>query len=520
MLRDFCVKIDISSPDKKITVLKDIGCVFTLGDITVITLGNIFDNQGRLLNAQAILKTYNRMKENITSRLDGVYGLVIIDKKRNKAFIFHSRIPGGNYIYYFSDGTDIFISSSLKNILINHNDYEWTLDEQSVEEFIDNGFVPSNRTLLFNIFKNSGGKYTVLNLKNGFTSEKKGVYLKANPGRKASVNEFSASFSHAVEDCVKESCAIEAGYDCGSALLLSSMDKCSAKGMTSSRNANAFCLVPKNRINEIENINMLCRSFSNISPYVKPMSFDILSILPQIVRITEGAVFDRNSIYRYEFANMLGNSSCKSIVLSDGADEIFCSDTFNRRGFAMKQVRYSFDCFKAKFTGKSPLPPRDTYADASCVKLAQNDIFLNCCGISVFRPFYTNKVLDIAKKVSMNRGIALSFKAKCVEKNISGDAVKFIKDTIKDVELMDLFKSESDKNDIARIAKSSSFYRQFRRQFNSKNLLVEYLLRIIYIELFRRIFLNKNQSFLTAEKLNYSTKNFFPRLFPRENNRS
>lgn len=507
---DFCLKVNITAREPDVSVLEDKNCVYKTETLTVVNTGGVFDRSGRLLSISEIVGLYKTHGVNITELFDGLYNLVVVDKKIEKAFIFHDHLCAQSHVFYHFDGESIYISSSIKNIINSAKDSEWIIDEDSVEEFIDKGYVSENRTLIFNIYKASYMKYTEFNLKSGYVAERNSLSIDYEKKDNITEAKYDRIFDDEVIKCTKGKYAVDFKGDYDSTYIIHH-----ARINEPQKKHIKACCCTYNTEKKKAALGKICESFPNTDLILNEMSKDVANYLPLIVYITEGTAFDCNAFRDVEMAKALKKEGIEAIVSSDGVSGLFSRYFFLGTGKNTDRIQEKL--MIAADALKNSVSEKQCADKLINLTIDQCGMIMNYFDIDYYNPYMMKKyVKTVYKKVK--NGQPFQFHCSSIEENIPGDAAKIATKQSPKVDALSLFRGTIDAKSIAAIASQSDYKKAFPRNFSDNRSRAIYCLRIIYVELFQTIFLGRNKNkFLKADRFNYSLKAFFPKYFKKEN---
>ncbi len=504
---DFCLKVDISSNEIVTDILKDENSVFQKGTITIAKTGVIFNKEGKILSDNEIIQLYKSFGIGVTEIFDGLYNLVVVDRKIEKAFIFHDYFCSESRVYYTSDGEEIFISSSIKNIIRFTPEVEWYIDNVSVEEFIDNGYIDENKTMILDIYKTSFKKYTEFNLKTGYIAERNCSSITFDKRTKVDSSKYDRIFDSAVVNCIKGNYAVDFMGDYNSTYILHH-----AK-LNSPKKIKAYsATLSETRKNKLAAI---CDEIKNIDLKIGKIEPDILNYLPIIVYACEATAFDEDAFKEIVLAKLLKKDNVEAVVSSNGADGVFDNSFYNDFDKIKKSASIIAGLFKNGNQKKA------TDNNISCdtlvnIKLAQAGMIMNHYGISYLNPYMNRKFVQAVYK-TMNPVKSKQFHNNTIKENVSQNATAVAAEKTLKFDVLSLFSESMDSKAISSIAKKSAYWSKFKRKHTDSRTRALYCLRIIYVEIFKIIFLGKNSDkLLSSKNFNYSLKAFFPKYFSKE----
>lgn len=516
MYSDFCLKVNISSHSIFTQTVKEEGKVIYRTDtITLAKTGCIFDKSGRTLTDAQIVDLYKTHGLNISALFDGLYNLVVVDTKLEKAFIFHDHICGSGHIFYTFDGENIFISSSIKNILNSLSNMEWLLDELSIEEFIDKGYLTGNKTLIYNIFKTPNNKYTEFSLKNGFAADRNDRLVEYDKKDNITSIRYNRIVNESVSKCLQGEYAVGLSNDYDSVYTVHHARQIVPK-RKSIKTYSAFSSCEK----DAQIANEICKSFDNVESNVTQIHKNVLDFLPLIVYITEGTAFDCNAFKDFETAKMLKRDGVSSFVSSDGVDAVFTQHFYDCPDKYTESFKNKLSYFRnALLKGnKHSTLLKNLFADKfKNGILIQSALIFNYFDVRYFNAYIFKKYLQtVYKKVTADS--STKFHQDSVRENVVENALKHASPSMQKIDVLSLFTGEFNSKDIALIASKSYFSKKYKRQYTDNRDKANYCLRIIYLELFRTIFIGKySDKMLKTKRFNYSLKAFFPKYFTKEN---
>lgn len=161
----------------------------------LITKGHKFYSKS---DTEVILNGFIEYRENIVSKLNGMFSFVIFDKKQNCVFLSRDR-HGIKPLFYYHNETEFWFSSELNPLTIIDN--EGSLDGTIM--FLYLGSVPEPYTIYKNIKKFPAGSYAFF--KNNKLEIRKFFNLNFSPKIEAKDDFLINAIHTLVEDAVKRS---------------------------------------------------------------------------------------------------------------------------------------------------------------------------------------------------------------------------------------------------------------------------------------------------------------------------
>ena len=510
MLYDVLLKIDLMSSDKNVEILRESNNVLSKNNVIIAKLGNAFDRYGKLLKLDGLYKAYRKYGAETADNLDGVFSFIVIDKDIRKAFIFQDRMAGNIYTYYYFNGESILISNCIRHIVNENLENKWELNSKSVREFLDFGYVNGNKTLLYDIYKTVSGKYTEINLKNGLIADKSLKSLRIKKNSRITIPTYDKTLRQAVLDCPHSRPAVELSYDYDSNYILHLL----SNNIPEDREISAFHVSDIGDSKASARVTAICKEYKNTVLHTEQLNDNILFALPKLVYICEGAAFSTDMFKKYTLAKSVNGSGRKSIIMSDGADSVFSFAFHNKIHSLVKKAKNLFNYIVEKFKNKKDIPlyvdPND---ELSNITLKNSGIIMNYFDVATVHPYLKKDIIRIAANV-VKQDEPKAFHMKSAKANVSADVMHFAKKEINPDDISNLFGGNVSEKMIEEIAKRSEYYQTFNRNYDDKQLQLLYYLKLVYIQIFERIFASKStEKLLGTENFNYSLKAFFPKFF-------
>lgn len=135
------------------------------GMVGIVFNGEIYDFQAMRNNLQkkgyifkstsdteVILHAYLEWGENFITRIDGMYGMAIWDKRDNTIKLFRDRM-GIKPLYYFYNGKDFAFASELKGITVLCDNIEFKTDHTAIYDYLNYLYIPEPKTYYKNVYK-------------------------------------------------------------------------------------------------------------------------------------------------------------------------------------------------------------------------------------------------------------------------------------------------------------------------------------------------------------------------------
>lgn len=471
--------------------------------ISLYYIGNIFDKNQKKISVEKIYSLYKEYKKSIVNYIDGIYSIIIIDKKRKKLYVFQDFLGSNHSIYFHKCKEYILISNELKHIILEA-DEDWNINRNSVKSFLDKGFITNKETLMKGIYKVPGKKYLEINLNNAKCSLKKYKYEKTYNLQNIDMELYTKTIEEICCNsiCEKMGVTISSGYDTN--FIVYNLRK------NIKEKINAFCISGLIGRNEVPDSKFISKYYDNINFYSKLVSGTSLMNFPEIVFGLEGAIYESGIFLQYELAKLINEKHIENMICGECADQVLHYNLYHPFNSFVDKILYYIKNGKLMLKGIKIKPYKDIYEMASYKILKKNGILMNYYGINSLYPYLRKEFVEIAQKVVIKGDNNKSYHKETIHKTLPKQVVQVLKKIGGATELKTLFIGQISLKQIIELAKSSRFYKE--QKFDDEFYEIDYFMKIIYLELFEKIFIKENKKFLGEEFKNYNLLYFFPEL--------
>ena len=115
-------------------------------------------------DTEVILNAYLEWGEEFISKMDGMYGMAIYDKRDGKIKLYRDRV-GIKPLYYYYDGVNFGFSSELKGIEKMCDNITFEIDNTAVYDYFNYLCIPAPKTYYKNVYKLMPGHKLVFDIK-------------------------------------------------------------------------------------------------------------------------------------------------------------------------------------------------------------------------------------------------------------------------------------------------------------------------------------------------------------------
>ena len=477
--------------------------------IEIFYLGNIYGNDFKKMNLNELHKLYDKYGKRIYKFIDGIYSLFVIDYKINKIYVFQDYFGYNQCLYYFKDNKQICFSNELKSIILKNKNV-WSINYESAKKFLKEGYICNENTLIEKIYKIPSKKYLEFDMNTHKVTLKRYDY-KVNKIPKIITPElydniFRKICTSNINNKDNISIALSSGYDTN--YILYTLNNSNFK-------IDAFSVGGSIGRNEVPDAKKIASMYKNVKFYSKLVNEETLNCYPEIVWILEGAVYESGIFLQYELAKMLNQNNKENIVLGECADQVLNYDFYHPLLEKIKKIKFCFPReIKKKFKGLNYKPYKNTYDMASYKIIKKSGIIMNYFYVNPEYPYTRKKFIEISKKVSIKGDKQKKYHKEVINLLLPKAITSILKKIGGATELKTLFVGDISIDNIKEVCKKSKFYKY--KKFDDIFYEIDYYMKILYLELFEKIFLENNQKYISKKINDLKLDFFYPELIKGE----
>lgn len=474
-------------------------------DIDLLYLGNIYDKKSERISIKELSELYKNFGEKINLYLDGIYSLCIIDYKKNKIFIFQDDFGSSQSIYFYRNDNYISISNNLKQIIVS-NINKWNINKKAVKEFIIKGYISNSNTLIKEVKKIPSKRYLEIDFKKQRLKINKNYNKKKN---KIKVTEeiYNETFKSVCLSTIHKNeniaVTVSSGYDTNYILnILSNSIK---------HPIYAFSIGGKIGRNEVPDAKEICNAYDNVKFQSQLVDGSSLKKYPEIVWALEGAIYESGVFLQYELAKLIKSNDCQYVILGECADQVLNYEFYHPSIGLINKIIYNIKKIPNKiFKNINYKPYKDIYEMASYKVIKKNGIIMNYFNINTEYPYLRNKFINVAKNVVKLGDDKKLYHKQVINNKLPENITKILKKIGGATELKTLFTDSIKFEDLKEVCKKSKYYK--KSKFDDIYYEIDYFMKIIYIELFEKMFIQDIDKYINKDIGNYDMTYFFPEL--------
>lgn len=504
MKDNICLKIDLND-FKKSTLNSGKSGKFSKNNVTVLVLGNVYGQDCSRMTPENICDIYLKHSEKTNNYLDGVYSVIIFDYDSEKVYVFQDYFGSEQAIYYYPYSNTILISNSLKTIISNDNIAK-KINNKTVKQFLLKGYCADKSTLIKGIYKVPSKKYLKIDVK------KKKIKLKKIKREKVEKKSISIEDYDKVVEKVCLSCAhediattVSQGYD--SNYILHNLHKIPVQN-----NINAFCIGGTIGRNEIPYAEKICEYYGDVELHSKLVDGTSLNKLPELIYILEGSVYELGIFLQYELAKLVKSYDCKNIMLGECADQVLNFEIHHPKWEFIRRFNYTKKKLPPLILKKIHFRPfRSAYAMASHIVVKKNGIMMNYFDINTEYPYLRKDFIKTAGQAVKIGEEKKEFHKKAFNSVLPSEICKLVQKQPGAIEAKNLFwGTDISLEAVKEICKKSEFYK--KKKFDNQFYEIDYYLKITYLEIFKKMFIEEREKYLTDTFGDFDLLHFFPEL--------
>ena len=294
---------------------------------------NVFIFNGEIYNYKELLKNLNIETDNKTfdgtvipflyekygnslfKEINGMFSMVIYDKKKHKIILARDRF-GEKPLYYFLNNKFLFFSSEISPLQKTINT---KLNYLNLAKYFAYGFIPSPNTLYENIYKIEPGSYLEINL-NNFSKRSK-AYFDFSYGEKKFTEKsklelidlLERSYKLRTQNEVKQSILLSSGLDSNIIKYFDAKNKINTDLFSLGYNEETFDETThlKNIYSHNEKLNLFI-----------PNNKEFIDSFFQVYEKLDDIIYDQSIVPTFLINKFLKNKGVKVSLSGEGIDEL------------------------------------------------------------------------------------------------------------------------------------------------------------------------------------------------------
>lgn len=477
--------------------------LYTDRGISVAVMGNCYDRKGARLNATDVHSLYCEAGDEVYLKLDGIFTVIIFDANKKKAYVFQDFFGSQQAFFYYNNGDKLYITNSLRTIVTNERQ-NWQMDPGSVKQFILRGYSADNKSLIkgINMMPCKGFlEADISRMKTRIRKYKK----EPNPKREITNEIYNKTIEDQIRACLHDKMAttVSSGYD--SNFILHNLNK-----MLDNR-IDGFCIGGETGQNEIPDAEKICAYYGNIDLHTKRIGGSSFDKLPEIVYALEGSMYERGIFLQYELAKLVSEHGVENIILGESADQVLNFEMYHPVHQARSIFKYNRQKFVSRyFKGLHYRPYRTVYDMASYIVAKKNGIMMNYFGVNTEYPYMRKEYMKVCENAVKIGERKKEYHKKVFNETLPKEITDVVHKMPGSTELKDLFIGKISYEAVLELCRKSEFYTE--KKFDDIYYEIDNYIKITYLEVFRKMFIDEPEKYLTDSFGGFELSELFPEL--------
>lgn len=475
--------------DNEQVIIKE-GMFYQDDDFYVITNQPIYDFNQKEIELKKIIEWYRDGTE-LANVISNTFSILIVDKINHKLSCIQDINGDTVPIYFYKHNEEFLFTNRLTNIINNYQD-SFCMNEQAVSYFIKKGYIPNKETLVKNIYKMIPKRNLIINLEKQEMKfiKKKIVYEKIkNYTTDLYIKEFKNKISNS-ERNKNVFLTLSNGYD--SNFIFSFLDK--------NKPIEAFSIGGIAGVDESKQVANNIKDYHNTQLNVSYVNEKTLESYPELIYNLEGAVYERGIFLQYELLNSIKQKETNNTIMffGEGADQVFSYEYYNKWFyyfrcaiyFLLMLIKQPFGDELKNFHIKGGLIDKASKYDTLTYKIIKkNGILMNNLEITTVYPYLNRDIINIGHWKIYENILKKKSHIKACSKEIEPNILKSIAKIGGATEPIALFSNCSYIEKIEDYVSKSKYNILRINKDASSNKYLNYLLKVLYIEIFEYLFI-------------------------------
>lgn len=157
-------------------------------------------------DTEVVLNAYLEWGEDFITRVDGMYGMAIYDKRDGKIKLYRDRV-GIKPIYYYYDGINFGFASELKGIVQMCNDIAMEIDNTAVYDYLNYFHIPAPKTYYKRVYKLLPGHKLIFDIKSKKIIQDDSywrLHINTRKGKQRKQNDLIEELQYLMQESVQE----------------------------------------------------------------------------------------------------------------------------------------------------------------------------------------------------------------------------------------------------------------------------------------------------------------------------
>ncbi len=402
------------------------------------------------------------------------YTIITLDKNNKTVTFIQDDLGDIKQYYYASINDEILIDTSIKNIINKMETRQF--NDQSLYYFLSCGFIPNENTLVKNINKVVPGYVNIYNIDNN-TIILNNIKLD-NCNEKFCEHKYKNILLNNMNKYVKKDMnvgfAISSGFD--SNLLISLYNR------NVKNNNSYFCIGGNSGVNEIPEVKKILKNYNYSDFNYGFVDKNTFNNYHKIVYMYEGLFYERGIFLQYQLYELLKYKNI-NIILGEGADQVLHINSVLNNDIKCNIKKKGYSLYKNC--------PKEIL---NYLVLKKSSLLLSYTKNNIIYPYLYKNFRNYNYSFNNLYGYDKNKHKKLVKNEVEINISKILNKTGGATDQESLFSSREELNDIKDIALTSHFSNIVCEHNTTElSLDIDYILKIIYLLIFEKIFMIDNK---------------------------
>lgn len=473
---------------------KEVSCCSSLQSMRfqsaeVYLLGTFYNLKGEVSTPDDLFELYQNHGTQMYDALDGTGTAIIIDHLKKKVFAFTDFFNSIFPLFYGETADELIITTHLLSLTAKMKGL--TISRFSAQEFMLHGMVYGRRTLISQVSKLPPKHYLEVDVNRCKIHCRKCQYTIASISA-VDTAAYNASFHKCMEECYKRGAGmtLSGGFDTN--YILHHLQEIKQKEGDIGR-IHAYCGGGSSGTDETPLAKEMADYYGNIDLRTFHVTPESIQNFPEIVLALQGVCFEDGIFLHYQLAKKFAEDNIKYVYTGDLADQVFNSETFQYskpnykrlilmtlRGVKNAILYRRYDFYNWMFRGR--------YETAALKLLKKSGQLWDYFGTEGVYPYIRRPFMSMARSTAQPGDYSKRFHRKVVLDTVAPFIAERIQRRGGNTDPTALF-DEKTKQVLRAVVMKMPWYKS--RRFVNEDQQLGYELRVLYIDLVRRIFINQ-----------------------------
>lgn len=489
--------------NKEQIVVKE-GIHYEDDDYCVVVNNKLFSDEKTKFNFETIINLYKN-KVDPSLIFSDLFTMIIIDKKNHTARCIQDCQADSIPIYYFKHNNNVIITNKLINIISSYPEYNFEMERNNIIFFLKKGYVSRGKTLIKNIYKTMPAKDLIIDFKDKIRFNYKQKKLKYFRNKQIDVNDYIDEFDSLISKKSHNKdvfVTLSNGYD--SNFIFSFLNK--------SNKIEAFSVGGTVGVNETNMVKKNINKYKNVNLNTSLVDHSTLDNFPNIVYHLEGNLYERGIFLQYELMKSIKKKHNDNAILflGEGADQVFSFEYYNKFYYFLRVLKkivctslMNLNFVKDLCLGGGVFQAYSSSNFLNYIIVKKNGIMMNDINVECFYPYMNKNIVNIAYhnryKNVRNKYFQINACRKTIDQDIQQNITKIGGTTEENA----LFDKCTYFDELEMFAKDSK-YNLLNITKKEKKFYFDYLLKIVYLEIFEYMFIKQNKTIKEVANMSLS----------------